>query len=55
MERNTTMGILKDDLFVKPTQSTLRKRAETNREGPLWIGRLVPSLAMVASEGVMTF
>ena len=50
-----TMGIHKDDLLVKQTQTTLRKRAETKREGPLWIGRLVPSLAMVASEGAKTF
>lgn len=50
-----TMGIHKDNLFVKQTQTTLRKRADTNHEGPLWTGRLVPSLAMMASEGAMTF
>lgn len=49
------ISIHKNDLFGKPTQSTLRKRAETKREGPLWIGRLVPSLVTVASEGAMTF
>jgi len=37
------VGIHKDDLFVKPTQSMLRKAAETKREGPLWVGRLFPS------------
>lgn len=55
MERKMTVGIHKDDLFVKQTQSTLRKKAEIKCEGPLWAGRLVLSLAMVALEGAMSF
>lgn len=55
MGRKMTVGIHKADLFVKQTQSTLRKRAEIVCEGPLWIGRLVPSLAIVALEGATSF